>query len=371
MRHTLLSILLLGGCAGDASRDERAWQDADGLAAAGLSLAPLIAGEALAPSVRIAIRPDAVLVDSRTEWLSWSDAARRERRELREALAVDPEALVSLVDGRVPEAQRRGQLITPLFERLDALVATRIATDPADAPFDGRVQVWADASVPAETVRQVLYTAGQAQFSAMVLAGRVEGSVRGAHASRGGPWPGQPCAAHLLAHPSEDAQVLVGDGVAIAAPEARLGEVLADVVSACRPRWEAAHAAAPGGAEIPLERFGCVAVSPHLGDEAPIARALAVYAAAYPLWPDVVTAFPVGGAGPTPEARTLDALDPDALAALCGEVPLTGLIEAARHDGDLLRPYVRRLGPPTPPSPEARRALLDALGPHPLAPETP
>lgn len=69
----------------------------------------------------------------------------------------------------VPEEEKKGQLITRLYDRLleKAEDAKQIAsvTGSADHEFKGRILLQVDKEMPFSVLREVMYTAGQAQFS--------------------------------------------------------------------------------------------------------------------------------------------------------------------------------------------------------------
>ncbi len=67
----------------------------------------------------------------------------------------------------VPPDHLRGFLIAPLYDRLleRAEVAKHLEERVPEASFDGRVLLQLDRQLPISLVRQVLYTAGQAQFA--------------------------------------------------------------------------------------------------------------------------------------------------------------------------------------------------------------
>jgi len=67
-----------------------------------------------------------------------------------------------------PESELKGQLISGLADKLEASAerAKKMGelTQQEDLGFKGRVLLLADQSLPFEVVRQVMYTAGQAQY---------------------------------------------------------------------------------------------------------------------------------------------------------------------------------------------------------------
>lgn len=68
----------------------------------------------------------------------------------------------------VPEDEKRGQMITRLFDRLSekasAAKAIGEATGSDEMGFKGRVLLQCDKTLPFSVIREVMYTAGQAQF---------------------------------------------------------------------------------------------------------------------------------------------------------------------------------------------------------------
>lgn len=69
----------------------------------------------------------------------------------------------------VPEDEKKGQLITRLYDRLleKAEDAKQLAemTGSEDHEFKGRILLQCDKDLPFSVIREVMYTAGQAQFS--------------------------------------------------------------------------------------------------------------------------------------------------------------------------------------------------------------
>ncbi len=85
-------------------------------------------------------------------------------------VALSGQPVMPLIHGIIPEgAKRKGQLITDLYDGMLELAesAKRFAerTGSSEHEFRGRVLLVVDRDVPFETVRMVMYTAGQAQFS--------------------------------------------------------------------------------------------------------------------------------------------------------------------------------------------------------------
>ena len=68
----------------------------------------------------------------------------------------------------IPEEEKRGQLIASLFERLERKATDSKAmgesTGNDEHDFKGRVLLQCDKKLPFSVIREVMYTAGQAQF---------------------------------------------------------------------------------------------------------------------------------------------------------------------------------------------------------------
>jgi biopolymer transport protein ExbD len=69
---------------------------------------------------------------------------------------------------RVADSEKKGQLITELFEELleKAEEQKQIASETGleEAKFKGQLLLQCDRELPFELIREVMYTAGQAQF---------------------------------------------------------------------------------------------------------------------------------------------------------------------------------------------------------------
>jgi biopolymer transport protein ExbD len=82
-------------------------------------------------------------------------------------ITVDGVKVVDVSGGIVGEEYKRGTLISPLFDTLKekADEAKALAErNPANA-FKGRILLQCDRDIPFSLVREVMYTAGQAQFA--------------------------------------------------------------------------------------------------------------------------------------------------------------------------------------------------------------
>ena len=84
-------------------------------------------------------------------------------------IMVDDLPVMTIEHGMVPENQRSsgGLLIDPLFQKMQEAVEhqKKIAQINKKAEFKGIVTIIADRNVPFALLTQVMYTAGQAQFS--------------------------------------------------------------------------------------------------------------------------------------------------------------------------------------------------------------
>lgn len=82
---------------------------------------------------------------------------------------VNDEPVIAFVDGKVPEDQlaEAGLMIQPLFNKLKDEVdhLKKIASRNAKVKFDGQMTIISDRFVPFSLLTQVMYTAGQSEFS--------------------------------------------------------------------------------------------------------------------------------------------------------------------------------------------------------------
>ena len=87
-------------------------------------------------------------------------------------IALDNNRVMALEDGLIPESARRGALITPLYDRADETV-TQLRMLEKSAPFEvtalrfsaATALLILDARLPNKTVRDIMYTLGQAQIA--------------------------------------------------------------------------------------------------------------------------------------------------------------------------------------------------------------
>jgi len=84
-----------------------------------------------------------------------------------DAILVDGVKVVDVMGGSVGDEYKRGTLISPLFDILKekADEAKSIAATRATITFTGRILLQCDRNIPFSLVREVMYTAGQAQFA--------------------------------------------------------------------------------------------------------------------------------------------------------------------------------------------------------------
>ena len=82
-------------------------------------------------------------------------------------ILVDGVTVVAVAGGTVGDEYKRGTLISPLFDILKekADEAKAIAESRQTVNFTGRLLLQCDRDIPFSLVREVMYTAGQAQFA--------------------------------------------------------------------------------------------------------------------------------------------------------------------------------------------------------------
>lgn len=82
-------------------------------------------------------------------------------------ILVDGVSVVDVAGGVVGDEYKRGTLISPLFDILKekADEAKAIAESRNTIDFTGRLLLQCDRDIPFSLVREVMYTAGQAQFA--------------------------------------------------------------------------------------------------------------------------------------------------------------------------------------------------------------
>lgn len=306
--------------------------------ATGHDLIELPAGEPVGYWPRLVVGMHAIEVDNRAWFLSlppqvFEDAEAEE--ELRGLLV---EARLELQGGRVAPGSRRGMLITPLYDVLMELVdsAKSIGERYEGAPFEDQVLVLPAPGVPAETLSQVIYTAGQAQLGSAALGGVVDDRVRRVVAEG----DALACADMLTVEAGQGGAILRAAGYSLspdgACPSAQTGATLERLTSLCAPRWEALAAAAaaahPELEPLPAERWRCVALLTGLSGSGQAGDLLLALSQAHALHPAVRQSFYMGGAGGEPGCgEVLDLSQPleaATLDAICGAQRFTQLLDA-------------------------------------------
>jgi biopolymer transport protein ExbD len=82
------------------------------------------------------------------------------------AITVDGVDVVMVSGNQVGEQDKRGTLITPLFDALKAAAdQAKANAATTNSKFNGRLLLQCDREIPFSLVREVMYTAGQAQFA--------------------------------------------------------------------------------------------------------------------------------------------------------------------------------------------------------------
>ncbi len=318
----VLVAALLAACSSDPTTSRHFWRDAALVEAElGVTAVEIAVGEPLWDFPLVTVSRDAIRFDARP-WLAAKD---------RDALP--PEAFeewsfeVPVQDGVVPEEKRRGTLIVRLFEQ------TREWTRRVDFEANGEpwhaVNILAEEDVSWELVRQVYYTLGQATVWPPVPVGRVGPELRGAQAGRAEPYYQEPCVGEVyldwgpnsrhvtLIQPGEGVEhryLVVPDGESLAEP-------LADLGQRCVGLWDAgAEELAGREGLVEPARWRCVSVISTPDASVPMKRILRSLAEGYPLAPDIVMHFPLGGISGTAELpeRTGASLDEADLGIACG-----------------------------------------------------
>ena len=82
------------------------------------------------------------------------------------AITVDGVDVVMVSGNQVGDQDKRGTLITPLFDALKAAAdQAKANAATTNTKFNGRLLLQCDREIPFSLVREVMYTAGQAQFA--------------------------------------------------------------------------------------------------------------------------------------------------------------------------------------------------------------
>ena len=87
---------------------------------------------------------------------------------------------IALEDGSFPAGELRGQLVTELHDTLYewGSVARQMEQMAEEEIFGGVIHVAADDSIPFQTIRQTIYSAGQSQWSGFISVFRANGQLR-------------------------------------------------------------------------------------------------------------------------------------------------------------------------------------------------
>jgi biopolymer transport protein ExbD len=82
------------------------------------------------------------------------------------SITVEGNSIMSFVNGEIPEADKKGMLISPLYDALTerAEAAREQAEQYGAEKFEGKILFQCDKDLPYRTVREVMFTAGQAEF---------------------------------------------------------------------------------------------------------------------------------------------------------------------------------------------------------------
>lgn len=76
-------------------------------------------------------------------------------------ISVEEKAVVNLQKGRVRPEDVQGLVIFPLYRELKAIVDSK---KQGDAPFEKKIILQGDRTIPFSTLKRILFTAGQAEF---------------------------------------------------------------------------------------------------------------------------------------------------------------------------------------------------------------
>ena len=332
------------GCAGPlddvAAREAVWWGAPEGIEeAVGIDLVDLPGGpgggEPLGYWPRVVVRQEGLDFDTRAWALSLPDELLLELTdEERDALVLEATDVAKLTEGRLAEADAKSPLIMPLFDVFEAQrEALRAFTEAHELDYPQTLVVVPDAGVPMETLRAVLYTAGQGLYmSEYTVAGAHEGRLRGAMASSDSR---EACAILLVPELGSEGLVVsradlppvagaggqcpVQDGTAL----------LLDYQARCAPLWAEAGQAAwariqeeTGAAEaLPAaEEWQCLELWLSAGSDVSAEHVLGALSGTLAAAPALRLGPLVGS--PTSEARceeavTMEALTADQLALVC------------------------------------------------------
>jgi len=81
-------------------------------------------------------------------------------------ITVDGVDVLEIIDGEVAEEDKKGTMVTDLYDVLQQKAddARSLAEKIGGDPFEGKILFQCDKDIKYSTVREVMYTAGQAQF---------------------------------------------------------------------------------------------------------------------------------------------------------------------------------------------------------------
>jgi len=143
-------------------------------------------------------------------------------------ISVGGQTVLYLSRGLVSEEYRRGSLISPLYDTLkDAADEEKALAQVTGARFEGRLLLLIDGKAPWPTVLQVLYTAGQAQFSDFLVGVHDPGAPDLA----GAPGPVSQDRAITVAHgPGADVTVSAISDAVVSGSLAELGRLAGQLI---------------------------------------------------------------------------------------------------------------------------------------------
>ncbi|MCB9678053.1 MAG: hypothetical protein H6737_23335 [Alphaproteobacteria bacterium] len=295
-------VALLVGCSpwpGVAAGEAVWWGPTDRIEAEQhIDLVDLPAGEPIGYWPRVEVYADRIAIDSRATVLSLPPEVRDGiPPELLDRLLIESRTVASVTAGRVPKDAKRGQLITGLYDALLALAEAHkdlaLATRDESLEFRGLLTVVPDAATSAELLREVIFTAGQAQFGSAALAGASGGRLRMATA-----FDGASCAIPVLLEGSPGGAGIDASGVGLrgascTAPPDEVPRVLQELAAACDSRLDRIAATVaerhPGLEPVDPAEWRCIVVHPSVSEEsdATVADLLPALASVLPSHPAI------------------------------------------------------------------------------------
>ena len=91
-----------------------------------------------------------------------------EEKKIKKAYTLDADLVVIDLESTVPDEEKRGQLISTLYdvllEKAETAKDLGARTGSADFDFKGEVLLQCDRRLPFSVIREVMFTSGQAQF---------------------------------------------------------------------------------------------------------------------------------------------------------------------------------------------------------------